>query len=103
MVMFLSLLCISLLAVAVLSAIVYGAAPRDPRPGIRPETRPGLEPPQFFGGDRAHPPAGPALPVDLVIAQLERHVRLERAAAESVLNLPLAETVHPSAHSRLVN
>lgn len=104
MMMFLTLLCVSLLAVAVLSAIVYGTSPRDEaRPESRPEASQVLGAPRFFGGDLAGPAARPQLPVDAVIAQLERHVRLEQAAAESFLEIPAPDTLHSPTASRFVN
>lgn len=104
MMMFLSLLCISLLAVAMLSAILHGISPRDEaRPETRPETRQALGAPHFFGGDLAAPTERPQIPVDAVIAQLERHFRLERAAAESFLEVPAPETLHAPTASRFVN
>jgi hypothetical protein len=104
MMMFLSLLCISLLAVAVLSVIVYGTSPRDAaRPDLRPETTLSLGQSQFFAGDLTAPPVRPPLPIDAVIAQLERHVRLEQASAESFVEIPAPETLHAPAASRFLN
>jgi hypothetical protein len=104
MMMFLSLLCISLLAVAVLSVIVYGTSPRDAaRPDLRPETSLSLGQSQFFAGDLTAPPVRPPLPIAAVLAQLERHVRLEQASAESFVELPVPETLHAPASSRFLN
>jgi len=104
MMMFLSLLCLSLLAVAVLSMIVYGATPRDAaRADIRPAATVSLGPSRFFAGDLVSPPDRPQLSVDAVVAQLERHVRLEQAAAESFLEIPAPDTLHAPSASRFVN
>ena len=104
MLMFVTLLCISLLAVVVMSAIVRGTSARDEaRSETRPELTQVLGTPRFFGGDLAGPPARPQLPVDAVVAQLERHFRLEQAAAESFLEVPAPETLHAPTASRFVN
>jgi hypothetical protein len=104
MMMFLSLLCTGLFAVAVLSAIVYGASPRDQKsPEVRPEAPISLGPSQFFAGDLTAPPSPPAIPLDAVIAQIERHVRLEQAVAESFLEIRAGDARRMPSTRRLVN
>jgi len=105
MMMFLTLLGFSLLAVVVLSAIVYGTSPRGaaPRSETQPHALPTLGAPHFFGADFAGPAARPEVPLDAVIAQIERHVRLEQAAAESFLELPTPETLYMPTASRFVH
>jgi len=103
--MFLMGLALSLLGVAV-SAIAFGAAVRG-EPGShreRARTRPTvvLPVPQFFAdGDAA--PARPRVPVEVLLLQLERHVRLEQAAAESFLLSPTVESLHTRTSSPLVH
>lgn len=104
MMMFLTLLCLSFFVVAVLSAIVYGASPRGAvRPAARPGTSSALGASRFFGGDPAGPVARPRLPVEAVIALLERHVRLEQAAAESFLEMPAADTLYAPSGSQFAH
>ena len=104
MMMFLSLLCIGILAVAMLSAIVYGTSPHDEkRPEIRPDAPLSLGSSRFFAGDLAAPPQPPQLPIDAVIAQIERHVRLEQAVAESFLELPAGDRTRVPSSARFVN
>ncbi len=104
MMMFLSLLAIGLIAVVVMSAVVLGASPREvARPEFRPEAKLAAGAPRFFGGDLAGPPVHPQMPVDAVIAQLERHVRIEKAAAEALLDMTSSEKYAARAESRLPN
>lgn len=84
--MFLMGLCLSLLGVAV-SALTFGVATRGQRVAeAKPAARKVAVPaPQFFVADQAAPDARPAaavrVPVEILLAQLEQHVRLEQAAA----------------------
>ena len=104
MMMFLTLLGVSLLAVAMLSVIVYGASPRDAgRPVSRPDATLAIGASRFFAGDSTGPETRTPLPIDAVLAQIERHVRLEQAAAESFLEIPAPETLHSPTASRFVN
>lgn len=103
--MFLMGLALSLLGVAV-SAIAFGAAVRG-EPGNsheRAQTRPAvvLPVPQFFA-DGHVAPAQPRVPVEVLLLQLERHVRLEQAAAESFLLSPTVESLHTRTSSPLVH
>lgn len=103
--MFLMGLALSLLGVAV-SALAFGAAVRA-EPGSqrdRARTRPTvvLPVPQFFVDDEAAP-ARPRVPVEVLLLQLERHVRLEQAAAESFLLSPTVESLHTRTSSPLVH
>lgn len=103
--MFLMGVALSLLGVAV-SAVAFGAAVRGQPDGDaeRAQTRPTvvLPVPPFFVGDEV-PPARPRVPVDVLLLQLERHVRLEQAAAESFLLSPTLESLHTRTSSPLVH
>ena len=104
MMMFLSLMCVSFLAMAVLAMIAYETSARDAAPPeVRPDATVKLGTPRFFGGDLIVPPTRAPLPVDAVIAQIERHVRLEQAAAESFLEIPDPGTLHTPTVSRFLN
>ena len=94
--MFLMVMTLSVVGVLV-SGLLFAAATRQPgQPGApalsavaaRDEAR-------FF---MIRPPAAPASPAglgpDALVLQIERHVRLERAAAEAFLQFPTVEALH---------
>ena len=102
--MFLMGLCLSLLGVAV-STLTFGVATRGQRAA---ETQPAarkvaIPAPQFFVADEAKPAAAARVPVEILLAQLEQHVRLEQAAAESFLHVPTNDSLHMRTKSPLMN
>jgi hypothetical protein len=114
--MFLMLLAMGLLGTAV-SAALFGAAThgqkREPWSQV---ARRAAAPPRFFAQDEAAPvaprtPAPPVgtpvprepVPLDLLLLQIERHVRLEQAAAESFHETPTGQSLHSRTASPLVN
>lgn len=100
--LFLMVLALSLLGVAV-SAMAFGAATRGPaaREEYQPVRVPApLPAPQFFI-DRESAPT--RMPVGALLLQIERHVQLEQAAAESFLSDPTAESLHLPSMSPLVH
>ncbi len=94
MLMFLTILSMSLLAFAVCAAAfsLAAAGVREPEP--RPETRPAVEPPQFFAQHPARPRPELQVPVEMLLADIERHIRLEQAAAEAFLAGPTLDGLH---------
>jgi hypothetical protein len=106
--MFLMAAVMSLLAVAV-SAVLFAAATRDGRPAAaKPVRPPALEPQRFFAaavdaGPAAEPAREAAVPVEALLLQIEQHIRLEQAAAESFLHTPSGQSLHSRTTSRLVN
>ena len=107
--MFLMAAVMSLLAVAV-SAVLFAAATRDGRPeATRPATRAAVEPQRFFASAAdAAPAALPGkeagiVPVEALLLQIEQHIRLEQAAAESFIHTPSGQSLHSRTTSRLVN
>jgi hypothetical protein len=103
MVMFATILIMSLLAVAVCAA-AFGAATRgEARPEAQPERRLVLESPRFFAIPAAKPAEAPGIPVEMLLSQIERHVRLEQAAAEAYLDLPTRDSLHSRTESPLLN
>jgi hypothetical protein len=107
--MFLMAAVMSLLAVAV-SAVLFAAATREDRPSATsPAKRAALEPQRFFASaaDAAQAAApGPeaeSVPVEALLLQIEQHIRLEQAAAESFLHTPSGQSLHSRTTSRLVN
>jgi hypothetical protein len=106
--MFLMALCMSMFGLAV-AAIAFGAAtrPESPSSAVQPELRPtkAVGAARFFA-DRAVPPAvqqQPLLPTEVLLAQIENHVRLEQAAAESFLEAPSHAQLHTKTTSAFVN
>jgi len=113
--MFLMLFAMSLLGTAVAAAL-FAAATREERqqPAPRAEKRP-AEPQRFFvQGENATAPPGVDIPgidvpspgpvpIDTLLLQIERHIRLEQAAAESFHNRPTGESLHTRTASPLVN
>ena len=100
MVMFLMALCLSMFGLAV-TAIAFGAATRDERPmeaaqpAVKPALPVSLSPSRFFTDLPVVPivpavaaAARPQVPIEVLLLQIDRHVRLEQAAAESFLDYP---------------
>jgi hypothetical protein len=102
--MFLVLVLASVLVGGV-SALLMVAAERAHAPAERrEEPRPVLVPSHFFVADRARPPAyQPAIPIELLVSQIDGHVRLEQAAMEAFLQSPNAQSLHSRTTSTLVN
>jgi hypothetical protein len=113
MVMFLMVLCMSVFGLAI-SALAFGAATRglavekeEPLAAAVDE-RLAAVPEHFFVRDVApqRVPAGrlaAKVPVEVFLAQIERHIRLEQAAAESFLSAPSPESLHGRTMSPLVH
>jgi hypothetical protein len=101
MVMFLMILCMSLFGLA-LTALAFGAATGTLRQDdeIRldevVDERLAAVPERFFVRDDAPRPtvAMPKVPLEVLLTQIDRHVRLEQAAAESFINFPSRESLH---------
>jgi hypothetical protein len=103
MVMFATILIMSLLAVAVCAA-AFGAATRgEAQPEPQPERRLVLESPRFFAMPAGKPAEPPGIPVEMLLSQIERHVRLEQAAAEAYLDVPTRDSLHSRTESPLLN
>lgn len=110
--MFLMAAIMSLLAVAV-SAVLFAAATRDEgAEAPSPAKKVALEPQRFFASaPAASEPAVTAdaavvpqtVPAEALLLQIEEHIRLEQAAAESFLHTPTGASLHSRTTSRLVN
>jgi hypothetical protein len=103
--MFLSVLALSLVGVLV-SAVLFAAA--MPRPQGATSTRDAarvVHAGRFFADDRRRelPTAISPVPIEVLLLQLERHVRLEQAAAESFHWSPTPEALHMRTVSPLVH
>lgn len=100
--------CMSLFAFGVM-ALAFGAATRQeqpPAPAVhaRRDSAVKLAPAHFFGSDMAVPPEIAAqVPLAALMLQLESHIRLEQAAAESFLETPTSALLHSRTMSPFVN
>ncbi len=94
MLMFLSILSMSVLALAVCAAAFSLATAGVRQPEPRPERRPVVEPPQFFATPPAPPRTDPQVPLEMLLGDIERHIRLEQAAAEAFLAGPTLDGLH---------
>ena len=101
-------LCMSVFGVAV-AALAFGAATR--RESSTPAVQPALPvvkvaPARFFA-ERVVPPIPaipqPLVPIEVLIQQIENHVRLEQAAAESFVQFPTQALLRSKTTSAFVN
>lgn len=105
--MFLMVLCMSMFGLAI-AAIAFGAAtrPESSSSRVQPELRPvkAVAPGRFFT-DQVIPPAAPRthVPTEILLTQIENHVRLEQAAAESFIAFPSQARLHSKTTSPFVN
>jgi len=106
--MLLMVLCISMFGLAV-TALAFGAATRPEReaPQEQPQLQPvvpAAAPARFFARDLATPiETRPRVPIEALLLQIESHVRLEHAAAESFLESPTSVLLHSKTASPFVN
>jgi hypothetical protein len=80
--------------------MAFGAATRgaDREPvKEKPTVKPALPAPRFFVDPRRE------VPIEALLLQIENHVRLEQAAAESFLEAPNSARLHSRTTSALVN
>jgi len=110
MVMFLMVLCLSMFGLAV-TCLAFAAATGGIPSGLqdRVETQPekrvvhALPKARFFVDRLPSPVMPPQVPLEVLLAQIERHVRLEQAAAESFLVSPTPQSLHSRTTSPLVH
>jgi hypothetical protein len=103
MMMFLMALSLGMFGFAV-TAMAFGAATRTQRKTESPiQPRIQLAPEKFFA--ESHPAffRQPNVPIEVLLLQIERHVRLEQAAAESFISLPSPEVLNCRTQSPLVH
>ena len=101
--------CLSVFGLAV-ACLAFGAATRTeertpaPRPQPQPAAAKAAVKPRFFVDPVLFPqPARPRIPIEALLLQIENHVRLEQAAAESFLQTPTPALLHSRTISPLVN
>jgi hypothetical protein len=103
--MFLSVLALSLVGVLVSAVLFAAAMPRSQELASAPDAARVIRAGRFFVDDRRRdiPPAISPVPIEVLLLQLERHVRLEQAAAESFHWSPTPEALHMHTVSPLVH
>jgi hypothetical protein len=105
MTLFLMALALSIFGLAV-TAIAFGAATRPVKRTEVP-ARPQLElvPERFFAEAQSRQAfhRQPHVPLEVLLLQIEQHVRLEQAAAESFISLPSPEALNLRTQSPLAH
>jgi hypothetical protein len=104
MVMFLMAVFLSLFGVAV-SAIAFGAATREERSleAARVDQPFAVATPRFFAAASVTPLPETQVPIELLLSQIESHVRLEQAVAQSFIDSPTSASLHSRTMSPLVH
>ena len=102
--MFLTLLfaCFPILVLGAL-ALLKQESREEPPAEVRLDRRSMVPSPRFFADEPAVPRVPVRLPREVLLNQIERHVRLEVAAAESFLDLPTPESLHAETASPILN
>jgi hypothetical protein len=102
--MFLMAVCISVFGMGV-AALAFGAATRKPSIPLPPPAIPVAKaaPARFFVAPAIPEVASHQIPIEALLAQIENHVRVERAAAESFVQFPTNDMLHSKTTSSFVN
>ncbi len=106
MLMFLTILFLSAGVLTVTCLVAAGPAPYEKeRIAALERQKLAVPPPQFFADEMPAPapPVRPEVPIEVLLSQIQRHVRLEQAAAESFIELPAPGSLHSRTSSPLVN
>lgn len=111
MLMFLMILLASVPVLLLACVLFAGSAAREKRDAQdrstlpqapASEPRPAAAPPRFFA--ESTPRYAPSrIPVEVLLSRIERHVRLEQAAAESFVEAPTTESLHSGTASPFMN
>jgi hypothetical protein len=103
MLMFLTLLLVSFAVLTATAVAAVGLAQREESaPSLRPERSVAVETPKFFVVEGPAPETRQPIPLEVLLAQIDRHVRLEQAAARTFLDVPTAGSLHSRTESPLV-
>lgn len=100
-------ICIGMFGLVVAALSLNAAAPpEDGTSTAQPVVKPAVEstPARFFAAS-VEPPAvdRPQVPIEALLLQIDNHVRLEQAAAESFLQHPTAALLHSRTISTLIH
>jgi len=98
-------ICLSILGLVVsASAFCAAARSQEKEPAARPEIAPvkAAQATRFFAAPPVPKPQ-PTIPIEALLLQIENHVRLEQAAAQSFIDSPNPAVLHSKTTSPLVN
>jgi hypothetical protein len=98
--MFVTLVALSVVGTFVGAVLLVAAARPSTPPAVEKSMPVTLPAARFFIEDL--PAVGTQVPVEVLLLQIERHVRLEQAAAESFVDLPTRELLHSRTLSPLL-
>jgi hypothetical protein len=104
--MFLLILFTSLPVLVLCCLMVYRVRPgnaEEKAPEIVRERTEAATASRFFAGGQSATLIPSAYPIEMMLSQIERHVRLEQAAAESFLDLPTRESLRTRTASPFLN
>lgn len=99
-------LCITFFALAITAAAFAASTrPNSSLPAAQPELPIVKAAPARFFSDQVAPsiPVPPQVPIEVLLQQIENHVRLEQAAAESFVAFPTQSLLHSKTSSPFVN
>jgi glucose/arabinose dehydrogenase len=99
-------LCLTFFGLAVTAAAFAASTrPSASLPATQPELPAVKASPARFFSERASSavPVPPQVPIEVLLQQLENHVRLEQAAAESFVAFPTQALLHSKTSSPFVN
>ncbi len=111
MTMFLTLLLVAVTSLVLTCILAFGVSPQErerrelaeARPAVRPDEKLVVAPPQFFAAEVREVETRPQVPIEVLMSQLQRHVQLEQAAAETFVNVPTPEALRSRTSSPFVN
>jgi hypothetical protein len=98
--MFVTLIALSVVGTLVGAILLVAAAQPSAPPAVDKSMPVTLPAPRFFVEDL--PEASTQVPIEVLLLQIERHVRLEQAAAESFVDLHTRELLHSRTASPLL-
>jgi hypothetical protein len=103
MFMFLTITLVSFAVLTVTGVMAVGLAPREEEaPSLQPENAVTVEPPKFFVAEAPVLASRQPIPLEVLLSQIDRHVRLEQAAARTFLEIPTVGSLHSKTESPLV-
>jgi hypothetical protein len=103
MIMFLMGLALAMFGLAVTAAAFGAATQTEPKPETAIQPHLELAPERFFADSHRSFHRQPNVPLEVLLLQIEQHVRLEQAAAESFISLPSPEVLNCRTESPLVH
>ena len=103
MIMFLMGIALAMFGFAVTAAAFGSATRTEKQPELPAQPRLELAPERFFADSHRVFHRQPEVPLEVLLLQIEQHVRLEQAAAESFISLPSPEVLNCRTESPLVH